>query len=300
MAFVRGGIAIIATILLGASTAGAQQFKYGEKGDQVKGVEWKASAQAGLIMTTGNSKTTTFSSGAKASRKQGFNKFQLEGGAALAKSALYVIDDQNGNGIIDNEAEIARETQTTTEAWLLKARYDRFLTDNNSLFVTGIASADEPAGKEFVGGGQVGYARQLYNSKNHTVSAEVGYDFSYEDLVVGDASSIHSLRGFVGYDGKLSPDTGVGASVEGLFNLNTLDSAQGEEIGFFEDARVNTKLAITTKMYENINFQFSFEAKFDNAPAPLPQFGPGFANGFVPLADELDTKTSASLIYNFL
>jgi hypothetical protein len=283
------------------ASAQEPKFEYG-KSDEVKVekadiVEWKASAQAGLVLSTGNSRATTLSAGSKASRKAHMNKFQLEAGGSFARSSIFLANDANANGTLEPN-EITRPSQTTTKAWLVRGRYDRFLTEHNSLYLSGLASADKPAGKKFLGGGQVGYSRQVYKDDTHELTAETGYDYAFEDLLVGSGTTIHSVRGFLGYAGKLSDDTGVDASLEGLFNLNKLDTAAGP-VDRFDDTRLYGKLAITTVMYENISFRFSFESRFDNAPAPRPPFGTPYAPGFVPVADELDTRTEASLIVNF-
>jgi len=293
----------LSTMLVWSGSARAEdpKFKYGDSAElkEVKKVEWKASAQAGIIVTTGNSRTTTGAAGATASRKEGNNKFEIEGNGAYARASIWLANDANGDGFID-QTEDSRLTSTSTRGWLVKARYDRFLTEHNSLYVTAVASSDKPAGKEFVGGGQAGYSRQLYKDDKHELKGEVGYDFSYEN-VVGDAPalSIHSARLFVGYEGKLTKDTGVLGAVESLHNVNTLGSGD-DEVGPFEDTRVNSTVALTTKLFENLSFRFSFSTKFDNAPAPRPPFDLPFAAGYRPLAEKLDTKTEATLIYNFL
>lgn len=261
-------------------------------------VEWKASVQAGLILTTGNSETTTTSVGASASRKEGMNKLQLDVNAAYARSSIFIASDFNGDGFISAN-EIQRPSSTTTRAWEVKARYDRFLTTHNALYGLGKIGADEPAGKELLGGAQLGYSRQLYKTDTHELVGEGGYDFTYEDSTAGDAFAIHSGRVFTGYTGKLSDDTGVKVSTELLMNVNSLDTPAGE-IEPLEDTRVTSLIEVTTKLHDHISFSFGFTAKYDNAPSPRPPFGVPYAAGFVPLADELDTITKASLIINFL
>lgn len=293
---------VVALVMSVASPAAAQdpKFEYGkaEEVKDVKDVEWKASAQAGFVMTRGNSKTTTFNGGATASRKQGNNKLLIAGETAYARTGVFAATDADMSGDI-SAGEIDRVSTTTSKSWLVTARYDRFFSKSDSAFATGKASADEPAGKEFVGGGQLGYSRAVFTREKHKLIAEAGYDFSYEDPVVGDGVAIHSARGFVGYEGTLRKDTGLTASVEGLFNVNTLDTAGGE-IGAFEDTRVNATTALTTKLFEDISFRFAFTVKFDNAPSARAPFALPYEPGFVPLADEVDTKTEASLIINFL
>ncbi len=306
-------VAIGATLAIPAASAQPNpEFKYEEKPKEaVKDVEWKAEAQAGFILTTGNSQTTTLSGGGKASRKEGFNKFELGADLAFARSTIFVFQDTNGNGVIDGSGsdisdsnEVSAETQTTAQSWLVNARYDRFLTETDSLFVLAQVGADVPAGKDLIFGGQLGYSRQLFKDDVHELKGEAGYDFTFEDLASGETSSIHSLRVFTGYAGKLSDDTSVSADLEGLFNLNTVNNGRIDgdmEAGAFKDTRVNGNLGLTTKLFTDISFRFGFGFKYDNyaAPRPAPS-GAAFADGFVPVSDELDTKTEASLIVNFL
>jgi putative salt-induced outer membrane protein YdiY len=301
-----GGVAVVVVCALAVSARAQAQptFEHAKPEEaaevaKVQGVEWKASAQAGLVMTTGNSRSTSFSGGGTASRKAGNDKFQLEAGAVYVTADVLVAADGNGNGTIE-EGEISRAEATTSEAWSAKVRYDRFLTEQNALFAAARILADQPAGKELLGGGQVGYSRLLIKTDAHQVTAEVGYDFTYEDYVAtGDAVNIHSARVFAGYAGKLTPNTGVEGSVETLVNLNKEDTPTGE-VDAFEDTRVVGKAALTAQLFEDIAFRFGFTLQYDQAPAPAPPFALPYAAGFVPLADEVDTKTEATLIINFL
>ncbi|MDQ3368308.1 MAG: DUF481 domain-containing protein [Myxococcota bacterium] len=298
---------IALAIVMAASSAALAQpvptFKYATAEEAAalekeKEVKWEATAQAGLIMSTGNSRVTTFAAGLSASRKAQQNKLSLDAAAAYARSSIFLADDRNGNGVL-SEDELDRPSITSTRSWMVKGRYDRFLTAKNALFVAAGVAADRPAGKELVGNGQAGYSRELYHHDEHTFLGELGYDFTYEDLVVGDGVAIHSIRAFAGYKGALSPDSAVEASVEGLFNMNTLDSAGGQ-IDTFGDNRITSKLSLTTKLSQKLSFRFAFEARFDSAPAPRPPFAIPYEMGFVPLADELDTKAEATLIVTLL
>jgi hypothetical protein len=275
------------------------KFVYGKKDElkEVKEVEWHATAEAGAVFTTGNSETTTATGGIKASRKDGADKLSLEASAAYAKSSVFVIDDKNGNRIIDDPTEIKTAELVTAETLASKLRYDRFLTDANSVFVAALASRDVPAGKVAVFGGQVGYSRQLYKSKVAETVGEFGYDFSRVHLVTGSPISIHSVRAFVGHHATLTAGTVLDASVEVLTNLNHLTLPTGQDGSAFMDTRVNLKLAISAKLGTNLAFQTSFEARYDNRPGPLA-IKP-LAMGFVPAAEPLDTILKAQLIYTF-
>ncbi|MEZ4367013.1 MAG: DUF481 domain-containing protein [Kofleriaceae bacterium] len=292
MSKLRLGAVVATTVGLLAPAAFAQPtptFTYGKAEDvkDVKDVEWTASAEAGLLLTTGNAETTTVTAGLKASRKTGKNKLEVSGSGALARSGVRVAVDTNGNGTI-SESEITTDTLTTAETIEGKLRYDRYLTDANSLFVAALGKRDVPAGKAFSGGAQLGYSRQLKKTDEHEAVAELGGDYTYEDLVApGDPLSIISARGFVGYKGKMSENATLEASAEALANINKLDTPTGEA-GVFEDLRLNLIAAISAKIGDDLSMQFSVQAKYDNVPSPLALPGVTFDPGFVRTSSSLD------------
>jgi hypothetical protein len=299
---------LLLCLLLAARTAAADdpKFEYGKHDDikDVKGVEWMAAAEAGLVLTTGNSETTTASGGLHVSRKAGDNKFTFDGSAAYAKSALRVINDMNGNGTIDNASEIQTVSSVTAETLASKLRYDRFLTDFNSVYIAALASRDVPAGKQSVFGGQVGYSRRLFKSPTAETVAEIGYDFSREDPVVGPTISIDSARAFIGHKAVMTEGAQLDAALEFLTNLNTehltTTDDQGRPVdgGIFKDTRVNAKIAITAKVGLNLAVQMSMELKFDNRPGPLPI--KNLAMNYQPEAAAFDSIMKASFIYTFV
>ena len=291
---------IFAVAIPASASAGDPKFEYGkaEEVEKVKEVEWDAQAEAGVVFTTGNSETTTFAAGLKAARKTGNNKLAIEGSATYAKSSLLILEDLNGNMLVDDASEIRTQSTTTAESLAGKLRYDRFLDKNSSLFIAALASRDLPAGKENVFGGQLGYSRRLYKSEATEAVGEFGYDYSRENLVTGPSVSIHSLRAFVGIKAKMAEGTTLDTSVEGLTNLNHENLATrmgGADAG--EDTRINFKAAISAKIGLNLAVQTSIEMKYDNRPAPLAI--KNLAPGFVPEASSFDTLMKASLIYVF-
>lgn len=278
------------------------KFEYGKHDDvkDVKKTEWSASAEAGLVFTTGNARTTTITAGAKAERKQAKNKFSMAAAGTLARSSNLVADPDPTTppDMVLSAHEVKREDVTSAQSYQVKLRYDRFLSEFNSLFVAALGGADVVAGKDFAGGGQVGYARLLYKTERHEISAEIGYDFSYEDYVdaAADSVAIHSARGFLGYKGKLSEVTSLDGSVEVLENVNE----QSDTVAAFEDLRANVAASLSTKLSKSISFQFGVTSKFDNAPAPLSIAGYTLDPIDPPSSLKLDTTTKASLIINFL
>jgi hypothetical protein len=276
-------------------------------------VEWKAMAKGGFTMTSGNSQTTGLVGAGSVSRKEGNNRLALDANGAYGRSNV-LTTEPIGEAMITS---LSRTDVETTNNWLVKGRYDRFFTPNNSGYAAASAAADKIAGKTFYGGGQVGYSRQVYKSPMHLVVAELGYDYSYESYVAVSmmtppSVSIHSARLFAGETITLSKATGIAASVETLFNLNTETNALNASSPFpptkgvdaFHDTRVNGKIGLTTTLFAKLSIGFGFTIKYDQNPAPLPMppgapAGATFV-GFQPFAEKVDTLTEATLIYTFL
>jgi len=303
-------------LLLSGATAFAQgnpKFEFA-KVEEVKAVEWKAQAKGGVIVTAGNSRTTSATFNANASRKEGNNKLALEGGLAYGRSTILTptVDTTMTPNVITGLDEASVET---TNSWVAKGRYDRFFTANNSGYAAALAAADKIAGKSFYGGGQAGYSRQLVKTDMHLLVAELGYDFSYERYVDQPAKtlapvSIHSARVFVGEALKLSSATGAAASLEAFFNLNKEGAAidvnsKMPGVAAFKDTRLTGKISLNTTLFQRLSAGFGITVKYDQNPPPRPvppgsPAGIGYAPGFQPFADTTDTIAEANLVYTFL
>ena len=276
------------------------KFDYAKPGDRskVRGTMWQATAEAGLVLTTGNSETTTATGGFHVSRETGANKVALDASGAYAKSGLLVLADMNGNGKIDNPGEIVTAESVTTEMLQGRLRYDRFLTDYNSIYIAALASRDTPAGKKLAAGGQLGYSRRLYKSKTSEAVAELGYDWSHEELVADNvANGIHSARAFLGDTATVAEGTALTMSLEMLTNLNSEHLPTKQSGSPLEDTRVNLHLAVSAKIGRNLAVETSMDAKYDHRPGPLPV--KNLASGFVPPAAPLDAIFKLQLIYTF-
>ena len=276
------------------------EHKDPEELDEVDGIEWSARAQGSLVHNSGNSQNTTISAGADASRRAGRNRLKLEASAAYARAAVLAGEDRSETGVLDDDSEIVRRDETTSQAWSANARYDRFVTRRASIYSAALARADRPAGIALTGGGQVGYGREIYRGENHELTAEMGYDFSYERFVSqSDGVANHSARLFLGYVGKFSEDTEGKLTGEALTNLNPLSKPTGD-VGAFGDTRLRGAASVTTELLDGISFQGSFSARYRTSPAPLPPLDIPYAEGFVPEAQRLDTTTELTLIVSFL
>ena len=294
------GLVLIAGLLTGSAASADPKFDHQDATvvKDVKDVEWEASAQGGMLLTSGNSEALTLSAGAQAKRREGDNQFQFAGEMAYGESSIFVIVDEDDSKTVTPN-EVYEVNRVTTNQWLLTGRYDRFLPTKDSLYLSARLGADDPAGKDLLATVQGGYSYPVHVSKRHDVTLELGYDFSYEDMNVGDGVSIHSARAFFGWKGKATETTSIEAATEFLVNLNETDTPTGKAEPA-KDTRVNGSLALTSKLWGDLSFRFGFSFRYDTNPAPRPAFDVPYADGYLPVAEELDTKTEASLIYKFL
>jgi large conductance mechanosensitive channel len=323
---------VLALMLLAgpAFAQGNPTFTYG-KPEEVKAdapppppVEWKAVSKGNLLYSTGNSQTTNVGLGLSLSRRESANKFSFDAAMAYGRSnmPLALVGPNTDPATMATTPTvitgIGRNEVTTTNNWLTKARYDRFFTANNSGYLTGLAAADRIVGKSFVGGGQIGYSRQVVKNDFHVLVSELGYDFSHERYVaqpdrVIDPVTIHSARLFVGETLKMSPTSGATMSVEALFNLNretnALDAGSGppatKGVAPFRDTRVVGKVGLTTTVLGRLSAGFGFTLRYDQNPAPRPipsGTPPGipYATGVQPFSEKVDTLAEATLIYTFI
>lgn len=297
---IAGLFFVAGSLLAGAAHADDPKYTFTKQDDvkDVKGVEWDATAEAGLVLTTGNSETTTATGGAKLSRKTGKNKFAASIDGTYAKSGIRKA--REGVTQVASASDIVEQSTVTAKNVTAKARYDRYLTTLNSLFVGVVGQVDEPAGKKFAGSAQLGYSRSLLKNEKHEAVAELGLDVTHTRFVSGDPSTITvpSARAFLAYKGKMTESTNLDTSVEVLPNLNKYDMPTGP-VAIGEDTRVNFHVGYTSKITKNLSVNTSFDAKYDNRPAPLALPGVTFAADFVPEAAKTDTTLKASLIYSF-
>lgn len=302
------GIALLGTTVLatGSAAAAGEETKMADptslatEKPKVKKSVLLVSANLGLLVTSGNSNVTTFTGGAFVSWKNPSNRFTLDASGAYARQHILTASDTSADGLIQ-ATEIRSESKAGAQNWYVKPRYDRYLTEKDSVYIAPAAASDILAGKKFMGGGQVGYSRTLYTEGPHEILGELGYDFTHERYVEPkDASlNVHSARAFAGYRLKLADDIFVQTSAELLSNFLKEQTPTGD-VNRFVDSRVNWKSLLSAKVWRNISGRFTFAARFDNVPAPRAEFELPYAPGVVVPADKLDTQTELAIVVNFL
>jgi hypothetical protein len=294
---------VAASVLLLPAVTRAEdpKFAYGKAGEITKLPPWAASIQAGFGMTTGNAQSLNLTGAGMVSHRFTPNDLlAFDASVAFQRSTVQTATDVNQDGEISPD-EVQSITQSVSEAWATKLRYDHFF-GLNAVYGLVFAGGDIPAGKQFVGGAQVGYSRALYKTATSELVGELGFDYTYQRYVVGDPNSINiaAIRAYLGYLGNPTPDLSYSASIEYLGNLNSENTPTGQ-VGAFGDNRAAGKLAVTWKIFGDGSMGFRFRALYDSAPAPKPPpAGFAWAAGYQPLANPWDTFTELVLVYKLM
>lgn len=301
---VRLMCAVLFTAALGPTAfADEPKFEYG-KAPTASEVKWAGKGQLGFLLSAGNSKALSLTAGLSISREDPHNRVAIDGDLALVRSSLLVVNDANGDGLVE-PGELERTTQTTSQAWGARARYDRFFAEDNSGYAFAHANSDPPAGKQLLAGGQIGYARRLVKTDHHLLAVEIGYDFSSESYVAIPTNTfIHSGRALLSYTLTLTKASGITAAAEVLTNLNREHAPNpngGDVVDPLHDTRVNVSVGITAKLFGNVSLAVTGTLRYDQNPAILGKVGGiDFAPGYLPFAEPVDALVNASLVVAFL
>lgn len=174
----------------------------------------------------------------------------------------------------DDEVEFPDWSETANNL-TGRARYDRFLTDDDALFVVARARRDRFAGLDSRLTGQLGYLRNLFSEENHRFWVEVGYDITYDNffpnsLLVDDENDRiqHSARLFIGYDNHVSDTFSYLMGLEALMDVTDPAHLRAEWLH-----------QIRTKIASWLQLSFDTTIRFDSLP-------PGQEDAF----DELSTQ----------
>lgn len=229
------------------------KFEYRAEKPAEKPWVYKANASLGVTYVTGNSESLGVSASALGSVKHYKNAFELFAQGAYAKTGTSTLG--NG-GPIDSEKVAASN-------WLARLRYDRFLTERNSLFASYGMSGDPLAGYLYRVEPQIGYSRLFVKSDDTLLRGELGYDYTFERYVIGTdprQRDFHSLRAFVGIEHKLTPFAGFLEGFEVLWALNDTNHV-----------RVNSlsSLSATISKHVVLKVNLTVKANFDPPNRPV-------------------------------
>ena len=186
------------------------------------------------------------------------------------------------------EEDATEELVDTVRNFKAHTRYDYFLTPMDSLFLAGVYRWDTFAGLDARVQGQLGYMRSFFKAEKHRFWGELGYDITYDNydpdpltdpddatIILPGHDTVHSVRGFLGYDNQINEQVAFLTGLEALVNV--------------EDTS-DVRLAWDNALRSKIGGGFQLEAKFTLSLDTLP----------VPGTKKVDTATVINLLYTLL
>ena len=307
---------------LAQDTTVAPTFAYAEKPkEDAKETGWRVEAKAGLLWLAGNSDSTSLSAGLKVTRDTIWQRYSLTANYAYSKSRVYVGPDAgktlpvgpDGLPVVTSFDDLRTDYSLSARLWNVTPRFDQWLIHRDapgdtSVYVLGNIASDFAAGKKLFGGGQVGVSTLLIKAGAHSLTGELGYDFTYlqpydtpGNPAVG--YSIHSLRAALSYIWEISKATKFNAGAEYLVNLNREDGAPNADpsengVPSFQDHRVNALVGLTTQVYERLSLNVSWTGRYDAKPQ-LAQLPTGVSSSSKIFLRTFDSITQVQFVYTF-
>ncbi len=191
---------------------------------------WKNESQAGVVLTSGNTDTTTETVGEIASYQFGANVVKFTGSYLYQKSA----------GIVSGKS------------WSLGLRYERILNEKLSIFL-----GETVEGNRFIGLNQrystdIGAKYSLVKEDAFTWFAEGGYRYTKENLILV-SRGLHYARVYTELEKKFSPTVSMKYWIEYLPNFTVS-----------QDWQLNTELSLSAAISSIFSVKSAYLLKYDN------------------------------------
>ena len=230
-------------------------------------------ADLGATWTSGNTETLAVTAAGHAAHTWDDNKLGLEVLVNYGRSIV----DTNADTFLD---QTERDVGFVDSAghYAADLRYDRFLSDTNSIYALAGALSDRFAGYQSRIHGQVGFAHYFVRNDRTEFSGELGFDVANEDYVVGvspNSDLIYAVREMLGVKHKFNDDVAIEEKIEAYENVEDIS-----------DTRVLNGIALTSNVSGKVAIKLSHTLAFDNVPV----------EGF----QELDQIAMASIVVTLL
>lgn len=236
-------------------------------------VENTLSAELGGTLVTGNAVFYAVNGALAGSSRWNRNKLSVGGGVNIGAAQ----SDTDGDGLLSAAERSAGFTQNVKRYWA-EGRYDRFVTDRDSLYVLAGAFVDPFAGYDLRSHEQIGYSRLLVDAEATSLRAELGFDVAQENYVEGidpNRADIYAGRLLVGVSHKFNDAVGFTDTFELYENVVDLS-----------DLRMLNTATLSSALSTKLSVKLSHALVFDNVPV----------EGFV----SLDQTTMLTLVASIL
>lgn len=253
---------------------------------------WTGSGELGVVATSGNTETSSFSGRLEADREWASGTLRLTAAALRAEETE---SERRAVGATPDDVRIVEtsESELTAESYSAAAQYDRELTERLFAFGSAGWERDELAGiaDRFTVGTGLGHVwadREELSSRT-----SYGVTYTYEEGTSGLEQDFAGLRVSWDYRRMLTETT----TYTHAFVVN-------ENLDDTDDLRADLLASIAVAMTERLALKVSGQVKLDNQPAfeavprELPDGTPAGDTVLVEL-EEVDTVLSAALVVNF-
>jgi putative salt-induced outer membrane protein len=228
----------------------------------------EAKLQVGALVSTGNSRSLASTASGSMRLRRADNEFSAVIAANYARSAATPADD----------------TRTTMENYQGKLRYDRFVSQDVSLFLSLSGRRDRFQGLDARLNLDPGLAYYFFQEEKQRLWGELGYDLQYDlrrneaidaalltGTRLGKTKTRHSARAFLGYHTNVNEHVGFDTGAELLLGIPAT-----------ENWRVNWLSSLTAALDSRFSIGATFNLRYDHNPLPA--------------VEKLDTVTSVNLI----
>jgi putative salt-induced outer membrane protein len=212
----------------------------------------EAKLQLGALISTGNSRSLATTGSGSMRLRRDKNEFSAVVAANYARAA----------------ASPDVDTETTMENYQGKVRYDRFVSEQTSLFLSFSGRRDRFQGLDGRLNLDPGLAYYFVSEEKQRLWGELGYDLQYdvrnEDAIVaaaaegtdlGKTKTRHSARAFLGYHTNVNERVSFDTGAELLVGIPST-----------ENWRLNWDNSLTVSLDSRFSLGTSFNLRYDNNP----------------------------------
>lgn len=242
--------------------------------------ETHLTAELGGSIASGNSNFYTANGLLNASHKVKKNQVSVVAGLNVGGAKpLPVVSTTTGGGTVTTPPAEPDKYVENVRRLYTDARYDRFLSDKDSLYALGGAFHDKYAGYDIRAHEQIGYSRLLLKNDKSEIKSEIGADWAQEDYFGDDVDP--------GYQNIIAARLLLGASHTFNDKVALTETFEAyENVIDLADLRILNTAAVTSSLSGKLSLKVSHSLIFDNVPV----------EGF----ESLDQTTMLTLVASLL
>lgn len=227
--------------------------------EEVSKTETHVTGELGGSIASGNSNFYTLNGLVNASHKFSKNQLSLTSGLNIGGAKPLPVTATTTGGATESipPAEPDKYVENVRRLYA-DGRYDRFLSDKDSLYVLAGIFHDKYAGYDFRSHEQIGYSRLLLKNDTSELKSEFGIDLAQEDYIEGTDPNYQNIvagRVLLGASHNFNDKVSISDVFEAYENV--ID---------FEDLRILNTASVTSSLSGKLSLKLSHSLIFDNVP----------------------------------